>query len=102
MFGKVSSDHSSASPWKTLLSVARPLSNLKNGLTFIWLHLTQNFQAVATTLETLDKNLILSQSIQCVGLYADGSHGPLVANVLTLEIERNAGHAPWGSGYQQH
>jgi hypothetical protein len=88
MFSKDSFPHPSAAPWEMLLSVARPLSNLKNRLQYTWLHLTQNFQDVATVLETLDKNLLLSQSVQCTGYYADRTHAPLVMNVLTLEIEK--------------
>jgi hypothetical protein len=88
MFGKDSFDHLSASPWEMLLSAARPLSNLKDGPQYTWLHLTQNFHNVATALETSDKNLLLSQSVQRAGFYANGSHAPSVTNMLTLEIEK--------------
>jgi hypothetical protein len=89
IFGKDSFHHSQASPWKTLISVATPLSNLKNGFQFTWLHLTQNFQAVATALETSDKNLLLSQSVQHEGFYADGYHALLFTYTLTLELKRH-------------
>jgi hypothetical protein len=49
--------------------------------------LTQNFQDVATALKRLDKNLLLSQSVERVGIYADRTHAPLVTNALTLEME---------------
>ncbi len=45
-------------------------------------------QAVATALETLDKDLLLSQSEQCAGFYADRSYAPSVTNALPLEIEK--------------
>ncbi len=76
MFSKDSFPHPSAAPWEMLLSVARPLSNLKNRLQYTWLHLTQNFQDVATALESSDENLLLSQSVQHARFYADGSHAP--------------------------
>jgi hypothetical protein len=87
MLGKDSFHHPPTSPWETLLSVARPTLNLKIGLQYTWLHLTQNFQDVATTLKTLDKNPLLSQSVKRVGFYGDGSHAPSVTNALTLEME---------------
>ncbi len=88
MFGEDYFHHPSASPWETLLSAARPLSNLKNGRQYSWLHLTHNFQDVATALETLDKNLLLSQSVKCAVFYADRSHAPSVTNALALEMEK--------------
>jgi hypothetical protein len=63
--------HPPTSPKETLLSAARSTSNLKSGLQYTWLHLTQNFQYVATALETLDKNLLLGQSVERAGFYAD-------------------------------
>jgi hypothetical protein len=63
------------------------MSNLKSGLQYTWLHLTQNFQDVATALETSDENLVLSQSVGRAGFYADRTHAPLVMNALTLEME---------------
>jgi hypothetical protein len=38
-------------------------------------------------LETSGKNLLLSQSVEHVGFYADGTHAPLVTNPLTLKME---------------
>ncbi len=87
MLGKDSFHHPPTSPWETLLSAVRPTSNLKSGLQYTWQHLTQIFQDVATALETLDKNLLLSQSVESARFYADGTHAPLVRNALTLEME---------------
>jgi hypothetical protein len=87
MLGKDSFHHPPTPPWETFLSAARPTSNLKSSLQYTWLHLTQNFQDVATALKTSDKNLLLSQSVERVGFYADGTHAPLVTNALTLETE---------------
>jgi hypothetical protein len=87
MLGEDSFHHPSTSPWEFLLSAARPTSNLKSGLQYTWLHLTQNFKDVATALETLDKKLLLSQSVEHAGFYADGTHAPLVIDALTLEME---------------
>jgi hypothetical protein len=87
MLGKDSFHHPPTSPWETLLSAARPMSNLKNALQYTWLHLTQNFRDFATALETSDKNLLLSQSVERAGFYADRTHAPLVTNALTLELE---------------
>jgi hypothetical protein len=87
MLGEDSFHHPPTSPWETLLSSTRPKSNLKSGLQYIWLHLTQNFQDVATALETSNENLLLSQSVERAGFYADGTHAPLVTNALTLEME---------------
>jgi hypothetical protein len=87
MLGKDSIYHPPTSPWETLLSAARPTSNLKSGLQYTWLHLTQNFQDVATALKTLDKNLLLSQSVERARFNADGTHAPSVTNALTLEME---------------
>jgi hypothetical protein len=81
MLGEDSFHHPQTSLWETLLSVARPTSNLKSGLQYTWLHLTQNFQDVATALETSNENLLLSQSVERAGFYAYGTHE------LTLEIE---------------
>ncbi len=87
MLGKDSFHHTPTSPWETFLSVARPMSNLKSGLQYTWLHLTQNFQDVATALKTSDKHLLLSQNVEHAGFYPDGTHAPLVMNALTLEME---------------
>jgi hypothetical protein len=67
MLGEYSFNHPLISPWETLLSVARPFLSLKNRLQSVWLHLTQNFQAVATVLETSDKNMLLIQSVMHTG-----------------------------------
>jgi hypothetical protein len=101
MCGEDSFDHPSVSPWKTLLSAARLLLNLKNRLQFIWLHVTLLFQAVATALETSDKNLLLSQSVHRAGFDTDGSHASLVSNTLTLEKEMLV-MLLGGGRYQQH
>jgi hypothetical protein len=87
MLGKDSFHHPPTSPWETLLSAARPTFTLKSSLQYIWLHLTQNLQDIATALEMLDKNLLLSQSVERAEIYADGTHAPLVTNALTLEME---------------
>jgi hypothetical protein len=87
MLGKDSFHHPPTSPWKTLLSAATPTLNLKSSLQYTWLHLTQNFQDVATALETLEKNLLLNQSVEHAGFYADRTHAPLVTNALTLRME---------------
>jgi hypothetical protein len=87
MLGEDSFHHPPTSPWETLLSAARPRSNLKSGLQYTWLHLTQNFKDVTTAVKTLDKNLLLSQSVERAGFYADGTHAPSVTNALTLEME---------------
>ncbi len=93
MLGKDSFHHPPTFPWETLLSVARPSSNLKSRLQqYGWLHLTQNFQDVVTALQTSDKNLLLSQSVQCAGFYAGGTHAPSVTNALTLEVETCRSH----------
>ncbi len=87
MLGKDSFHHPPTSPWEFLLSAARPTFNIKSGLQYNWLHLTQNFLDVATALKKLDKNLLLSQSVDYAGFYADGTHAPLVTNALNLEME---------------
>jgi hypothetical protein len=87
MLGEDSFHHPPISPWETLLSAARPLSNLKSRLQYTWLHLTQKFEDVVTALKTSDKNLLLSQSVHCAGFYEDRTNAPLVTNALTLEMD---------------
>jgi hypothetical protein len=87
MLGKDSFQYPPTSPWESLLLVARPMSNLKSSLQYTWLHLTQKFQDVVTAIKTLDENLLLSQSVERAGFYADGTHALSVTNALALEME---------------
>jgi hypothetical protein len=72
---------------KLYLSAARPKFNLKSSLQYTWLHLTQHFQKVATAHETWNKNLLLRQSVERAGFYADRTQAPSVKNALILEME---------------
>jgi hypothetical protein len=69
MFGEDSFDHPLASPWETLLSGAS-LPNLKSKLQFARPHFAQNFQAVLTDLETLDKKTATESECTTCGILA--------------------------------
>jgi hypothetical protein len=93
LLGEDSFNSTSQPPWEKLLNAEVPgtNNNIANELRHTWMHLQNNFQAVATPMQltvNASKYLVLTQDISRAGSYHNGSTPKWVTNSITMELEK--------------
>ena len=89
LFGEGAFDFPFNSPWEGVLRNSRPDSNIATGIHQAWSHLNSKFQEVASPEQMGDTaSFLITQPVERVGFYEDGSMAASVTHAVTEELEK--------------